>query len=273
MGKRDRHVREVFSGLTLVVTTGDGLPNLGGSYTTPPKFAGDCTHPSMDCAAEATILSYFIESSVGGNNGKATQTSGMKAWRVGLNMGIGGVRSLSQDTMTQQSASTRILGGGQFATRFSKDPVGEGCTSKFPPDGYEGNADAVPVTLIPAACTTTDLTKTTYTTYGQVKKNAPSDLISPEQAAYNVLWFYFDGTPAATIFGGTWGSAPLNYLQIYSDDIYYAINTTSPATIVESGTPTSVTAQSLLNQASTQVSAIAEAKPYCPSGTSCPSWP
>jgi len=46
-----------------------------------------------------------------------------------------------------------------------------------------------------------------------------------EQALYNVLGLYFDGTPVAgthKFFGGTSGTAPMNYLQIYSPDIQYA---------------------------------------------------
>ena len=68
---------QIFSGVTLVATTGDGLPNFaGGAFTIPSAFSNDCTSaPDMDCAAETTILSQFVDSSVGGANAKATQES------------------------------------------------------------------------------------------------------------------------------------------------------------------------------------------------------
>jgi hypothetical protein len=34
-------------------------------------------------------------------------------------------------------------------------------------------------------------------------------LITPEEAAYNVLTVFFNGTTAATDFGGTYGTAPI----------------------------------------------------------------
>jgi len=37
-----------------------------------------------------------------------------------------------------------------------------------------------------------------------------------------VLNYYFDGTEVASFFGGAQGAEPLNYLQIYSEDIQYA---------------------------------------------------
>jgi uncharacterized protein (TIGR03437 family) len=88
----------------------------------------------------------------------------------------------------------------------------------------------------------------------------PKYLIPPEQAAYNVLRDYFDGTPAASSFGGTQGAAPLNYLQIYSPDIQYAeVNVNAPAQVVETGgVSVSMSAQDLLNLASQKLFQIAE---------------
>ena len=54
---------QVFSGVTLVATTGGGLPNLSQNFTIPPAFVPDCSNPNMDCAAETTILSYFVNPS------------------------------------------------------------------------------------------------------------------------------------------------------------------------------------------------------------------
>ena len=71
---------EIFSGVTLVATTGSGLPNLAAKgFTVPSDFSADCPNPNMDCAAETTILSYFEKPTVGGANAKAAQEDGMEA--------------------------------------------------------------------------------------------------------------------------------------------------------------------------------------------------
>jgi hypothetical protein len=69
----------IFSGLTLIVTTGDGLPNLTSCEITTTTtctfalpvdpvidFASVCNVANMDCAAETTILAYFTQGTVGG---------------------------------------------------------------------------------------------------------------------------------------------------------------------------------------------------------------
>jgi hypothetical protein len=72
----------IFSGITLVATTGNGLPTLSGTFTVPKDFTAYCKVPAdMDCAAETTILSHFADATVGGANAKAVQTSGMEASR------------------------------------------------------------------------------------------------------------------------------------------------------------------------------------------------
>jgi hypothetical protein len=232
-----------------VVTTGDGLPGLSGGFTTPPLFVNNCTNPNnLDCASEAAILEYFMKPDKGGANGKATQTSGMEYSRENFNLGVDGVKTVTAKTMLKPSASTRILGGAQFNTRFSDFAVQEGCYSRFPPDKAHKPAactipkdpwasqDVIPVDCIPQACmvgpgvNTTALKASGFDTFGQVKKLAPSNLISPEQAAFNVLGFYFDQTPSAGYFGRTTGSTPLKYLQIYYQDIQYATdNAGNPA--------------------------------------------
>jgi len=99
---------EIFHNVTLVVTRGSGLLNF--------------THGQGE-AAQAEIMSAFARHSVGAN-GKATQTSGMKACRE-TNAGIGGVKQMSED----RSYSPRVLGGAQFDTSFSKKPAAEGCSA------------------------------------------------------------------------------------------------------------------------------------------------
>ena len=221
---------QVFSGITLVATTGNGFPNfVGATVTVPNGFSAYCTvNLDLDCAAETTILAHFIDSTVGGANAKATQTSGMAAARVGNgNLGVPGVKLLSQSTAQLTSASTQILGGSQFNTTYSIATLPEGCTSTFPPNANDMPAGCtlpstcltngcIPVSCIPQACLAPGVTPAAIASFTIFSKVPANDLISPEQAAYNVLGVYFDGTPVASLFGGTPGSAPLNYLQIYS---------------------------------------------------------
>jgi hypothetical protein len=264
---------QVFSGITLVATTGNGFPNfVGATVTVPNGFSAYCTvNLDLDCAAETTILAHFIDSTVGGANAKATQTSGMAAARVGNgNLGVPGVKLLSQSTAQLTSASAQILGGSQFNTTYSIATLPEGCTSTFPPNANDMPAGCtlpstcltngcIPVSCIPQACLAPGVTPAAIASFTTFSKVPANDLISPEQAAYNVLGVYFDGTPVASLFGGTPGSAPLNYLQIYSDDIQYATkNVNAPAPVVENSVVVSTTAQALLNLASQKILEIAD---------------
>jgi uncharacterized protein (TIGR03437 family) len=264
---------EIFSGVTLVATTGSGLPNFGnGGFTIPSAFSRDCGRPDMDCAAETTILSHFVDPTVGGANAKATQTSGVEAARADLlNLGLAGVKRLSESTGQLTVPSAQILGGAQFNTSFSNNTLTEGCTSKFPPNAADMPAacsipstcttqGCIPVACIPQACLAPDVTPADLAKYKILSAVPPQYLIPPEQAEYNVLNVYFDGTAAASFFGGTQGAAPLNYLQIYSPDIQYANDhLNAPAQVVEtSRTSGAVSAQDLLNLASQKLSGIAE---------------
>lgn len=226
---------KTFSGITLTMSTGDGLPNLdtpncdittGGacSFTIPSSpidFHGVCLKGDMDCAAETTILAYFNQSSVGGSNAKATQTDGMKGTGTNGNLGVPSVKLISFETDLFTSPSQRILGGAQFAQSFSKFPDDEGgCTG-----------------------------------------------CSPEQAEYNVLTWFFDETsegpsfPTGTVagIGGHNGPAPLNYLQIYGPDITYALDPTSvKVPVVMGGSTNMVSAQDLLHKAASALVTIGE---------------
>jgi hypothetical protein len=182
----------------------------------------------MDCAAEATILAYFNQSSVGGPNAKATQMDGMKGGAIHGNLAVASVKLISFDTDMYTSPSQRILGGSQFAHRFSNIKN----QSEIDDEG---------------GCTLT---------------------CTPEQALYNVLVEFFDGTtqrlsfPPGTVAknGQTSGSAPLNYLQIYGEDITYAsANASDPGVpVIMGGVTNTVTAQELLHKASLALAMIAE---------------
>ena len=285
---------QIFPGITLTLATGNGLPNFNTNYTLPAApFSNECPNPDMECAAVSTIVSYFAQSTVDTANAKATQTSGMEASRVvdGGNLGVAGAKCVSQATAQFTTPSTQILAGAQFNTRFSNDPVVEGCFADFPtdssdtPPGCNLNgctmASCITPNCIPSACLAYGVSYSqiaSYSYYPQVLAKDPSVLIPPEQAEYNVMNVYFQGSPAAPVFGGTItpsianctlagspATAALNYLQIYSPDIEYAeANASAPATVVVLNgnnpvtAPVSITAQTLLNMASTALGQISE---------------
>jgi hypothetical protein len=186
---------QIFSGVTLVVTTGKGLPEFPNPnpffQTPPPAFEADCSKSStatMDCAAETAILAYFAAPSVGGPNAKATEEDGLVAGG-GKVLSAAGVKWLAGQTSTGFSVLpkspalvSRMLGGLQFGQPFSVNPMGEGSAS------------------------------------------------TPEQALLNVLKNFFKGTAVASTFdmgtetnnGEPVVNAPVNYLQVWEEDFLYA---------------------------------------------------
>lgn len=270
---------EIFHGLTLTTWTGDGLLNLSDKgFTVPSAFTDDCPNPTMDCAAETTILSYLAEPSVASADVKATGEAGLNGRRSSHsgNLGPRAAKLLSQSTAQLASPAAQILAGEQFGQPASVIPVQQGCAAPWPPRkqslpaGCEipstcSKADCIPIACIPQVClavgvTPTDLAEAHYKTFGDVPKK---DLIPPEQAAYNILRNYFGETPVASFFGGTPGSAPENYLQIYFQDFQYAAkHLKESARVVQTdGTITSVNMQVLLNLASQKLLSIAERPP------------
>ena len=177
-------------------------------------------------------------------------------------------------TASLTTPSAQILGGLQFGTSFANFTLKEGCTSVFPPDASDTPVGCsipptctiegcVPVACIPQACLAPGVSPSDLTSYKTYNKVPAADLIPPEQAAYNVLSKYFSGTPAASAFNATPGTAPMNYVQIYAPDILYSsTNVNTPAQVVEAGGVTfSTTAQALLNLASTNLLKIGEPSP------------
>ena len=111
-------------------------------------------------------------------------------------------------------------------------------------------------------CLAPGITQKDLVGYNQFSEVPAKDLISPEQAMYNVLRLFFDGTPAASSFGGASGATLYNYVQIYNQDIQYAsTHVNAPARVAMSnGTSEMMTAQDLLNLASQKLFEIAEPK-------------
>jgi len=118
----------------------------------------------------------------------------------------------------------------------------------------------IPVACIPQACLAPGVAQADLASFNRLKNVPKKDMISPEQAVYNVLKVFFDGTTAATSFGGTPGTAPFNYLQVYAVDFQYAeAHANAPQPVVETGgASVSLSAQDLLNQASQKLMAISE---------------
>jgi hypothetical protein len=215
----------IFSGITLIMTTGDALPKLADTgFTVPPAFTPVCPVVNMDCAAETTILSYFMESTVGGANAKATQEDGMTGkGSTKDNLGVPGVKLVSYSTDLFTLPSKRILGGAQFEKSFSVFPAKEGSNKKFPNPSPE-----------------------------QAEFNVLS-------------WFFEDtieasffGTKGLADRGDV-HSDPLNYVQVNALDIIYASANASKEVQVEmNGSPVKISAQNLLNLASEALWYIAE---------------
>jgi len=214
-----------FSGLTLVLSTGNGLPNFPNSeVSVPMEFESLCAdgstspeHPNgdlMDCVAESTIVAYLADASHGGNNLKSVQEDGIAAGGVyhsplgGGDLGSFGIRwwayvSQSGSEVLPFSGGTqisRMMGGfqsGGIITDNSTDIEEQGCN--------------VPL--------------------------ADCGIIGTEQAFYNFLASYFDGTSVGSLRGpGRYGeydgvtyapngivsgNVPLNYLQLYAADVTY----------------------------------------------------
>lgn len=218
----------IFSNLTLVVVpaNGKGFPfNFKTNTTTDPlcQFS-----QGSSCTAVAQILAYFENYQSANGNGKACQTSGLSGDLVTLtngDVGIAGVRLLSAQWQ-MASPGNQILGGALFDHGFS------------------------------------------------FATNPP-----PVQEEFNVLANFFNGTLAVNgtaNFPGLFtnaafvsainypltNSAPLNYLQVYNQDVLYAqSNGCVVITNGAGGQTISLSAQDLLNTANQLLFTIAQA-PY-----------
>ncbi len=76
-----------------------------------------------------------------------------------------------------------------------------------------------------------------------------------EEAAYNVMAAFFYGTPAATFYGATLGTAPLTYLEVPYEDVQWAEMNLCPAQ--PSSIIGNLSLQDLFNRASRDLFAMA----------------
>jgi hypothetical protein len=234
---------EIFSGVTLIVTRGNGLPELCGPlvpplmnnnsgcpadsmnpFLVPPgALAQNCSTsstPTMDCAAENAIVAYFAGPPIGGPNAKATAMAGLKAGDLTLMTGAGSasrpVKWLTYNTTDCPSVLnssslggtgsmvlvSRMLGGLQLAAALSKDPEIEGC---------EPNFSSLPTFK---TCTAED---------------ALLSVLAAFFSGTSVGGAFPNGTSTIPVGSQTIVDAPLNYLQIWDDDILYSMGWGVPA--------------------------------------------
>ncbi|HXN65720.1 MAG TPA: hypothetical protein VN862_10325 [Candidatus Acidoferrales bacterium] len=217
----------LFSGVTLILSpdAGDDLPLFKNQNSTvPPPPDSDLALFNQDCSAAINGTKDDLRSCEAKTE---IITHFLNAWGPNAkSTEVGGMTASSAVTpgdiglpgiklLTLLPPPERsILAGAQFDHDASNPKDGEGCT---PPEG-------------------------------------PSCTLAPEQAAYNVLQVFFDGTSFAFSFGGTNGPYSVTYLDVPTADIQYA---EAPANQCPSTTLGTVSFQDLLNKANHELFALA----------------
>jgi hypothetical protein len=218
----------VFRGVALDLTpdSGDDLPEF--SSTLPPHppvlYSSDCsaTIDVMSCDAKVEVITYLLDEL--GPNGNATQVGGLTASGMSdTTRGDIGLPGVKLLTSLRPQPPIPIRGGAEFDY-----PVSD------------------PKTAAKEGCTSPGGTCS----------------ITPEEAAFNVLTVFFDGTPEGTLYGGTRGPAPLQYVDIDYTDVEYAEMNPCPPTPSTALGETSL--QDLLNRASQGLFQIAHARSPIP---------
>ena len=189
----------IFTGLTLFLgpDAGNDFPDYGTTSITPHA---DNTLFTQDCSAslKAQLMSCEAKTeilsyfvTVNGPNVKATQVGGMTASSPATAGNIG-VPGVKLLNSISPAPAVPFIGGAEF-----------------------DHAVSSPSTLQEQGCpdATGDCTGLTI-----------------EEGAYNTMSVFFNGTPAASFYGGTPGGAPIQYLDVPLSDLQYAIANTCPAT-------------------------------------------
>jgi len=204
----------IFRGVTLVLSadSGDDLPEFSDSIPPHPDrlYDEDCGKVNHEVmSCEAKTEILWYFVNVPGPNGKATQVGGMAA-STDPDPGDIGIAGVKLLTALWPPPWPRIQGGAEFDHSVSgTTKEREGCRT-YPKPLCE------PLTVV--------------------------------DAAYNVLTVFFDGTPAGPSFDGTWGPAPIEYLEVPLEDVQYAEANLCPVKVSTVHGSTSL--QDLLNQAS-----------------------
>ncbi|HEY4364656.1 MAG TPA: hypothetical protein VGN17_27070 [Bryobacteraceae bacterium] len=189
----------IFTGVTLFLgpDAGQDFPTFGLTSVTPHAdntlFAVDCSTvvKAQLVSCEAKTEILSYFLTVTGPNVKATQVGGMTASSQATPGNIG-VPGIKILTSLTPAPAIPFIGGAEFDHPISEVRTMQetGC-----PDG---NSDCMGLTV--------------------------------EEAAYNVLTVFFNSTPAAAFYGGTVGTAPLQYLDVPLADLQYAQATLCPVT-------------------------------------------
>jgi hypothetical protein len=192
---------QVFSGLTLTLATGAGLPNFPGGVTSTPPVGiatANCALPlTVDCAAEATIVGYFAQQSSGGFNAKLVAQLGQQASLTTAfplsGLSIEWLTANTSGGLTELTGSTTVLSQMYGGLQFAGDVSGSGST-------------------------------------GCVNLKTGPCPVSPEQGLVNVMQLIFRGTDQAALFGEpsvittpSFSDAPLNYVQVSDLDVLYGL--------------------------------------------------
>jgi hypothetical protein len=220
---------QVFNGVMLSLTTAtDTLPDFVDWDPTKlisspaPGFASDCgitnatpivQNNQQQCAAVTWVLAHFVDPFVGGNNTKTTQENGLTAAKDSPDVSTSGIKWLALKTYggstppwDSRHSTSRILGGLQFGKTLSQpsDLQVEGCPT-FPQTNCAG--------LTPA----------------QGLENVFQDSLfvgTPAGSFYDAappVWDDAASSPDCVNFGNfNFCGAPLNFLQIYDNDVLYA---------------------------------------------------
>jgi hypothetical protein len=213
----------IFRGITLIATTGDGLPVFSppaaSAAQVPASLLPACAVPDMECAVQAVILQHSLDPGVARNDAKAVEEEGLIAAQIheSLDFDATAMKWLANATSGPNPVLggctvSPLLAGLEEGTSFSVREMTMGClaTSTCP--------DAEPpVQRCASACSAPGCTTTVDCT--QADSGAPP---SAEQSLYNMMQAYFDGTPVAGAFGVTPGPGRLDFYQFYADDIFYA---------------------------------------------------
>jgi uncharacterized protein (TIGR03437 family) len=186
----------IFSGVTLFIgaDAGDDFPNFSQTVTPHADntlFAVDCANsPKTEImSCEAKTEILSYFVTVTGLNGKGTQVGGMTASSA-VTIGNIGVQGVKVLTGLTPAPSPPFIGGAEFDFPVSGSSLeGEGCPN---PGG-----------------------------------DCPG--LSVVEGAYNVMTVFFTGTPAAAFYGGTVGTAPIQYLEVSYLDLQYALANACPA--------------------------------------------
>ena len=222
----------IFSGVTLFIgaDAGDDFPNFSQTVTPHADntlFAVDCSNsPKTEImSCEAKTEILSYFVTVTGLNGKGTQVGGMTASSA-VTIGNIGVQGVKVLTALSPPPSPPFIGGAEFDFPVSgPDLQGEGCPD---PSG-----------------------------------NCPG--LSVAEGAYNVMTVFFTGTPAAAFYGGTVGTAPIQYLEVSYLDLQYALANACPAT--PSPTLGYMSLQDLYARASRDIFAMANQVTALPAST------